>query len=306
MVVAMLVVLHFIAPFSEWQDAFTRAEPLWLLAAIGLVLPHEIIKVLRMEQLLPIVAPHRIFHTKITCGMSCVAELPVGTLGGDFYRVIRLEECGAAPEDATAATFLMRIIAFTMTISLAGLGGVIVLGSAFPLLGPVIGALILLLLATSKNPPGFLTRLVDRADDTPRGAWGRFLSLSARLLRHVFRAGADLHRRQIGIILAYTLAIYIVRGAIVWFSLLSLDLDVSYIAALASLAVGNLASSIPSPAGNVGLREGGMIGVLAGFGVAVAPAAIGALLFRGVMIIGSGLGLLLSMMVCRILNKNPC
>ncbi len=47
-------------------------------------------------------------------------------------------------------------------------------------------------------------------------------------------------------------------------------------------------------AGTVGLREVGMIGILAGFGVAVAPATIGALLLRAAMIVGAGLGLGLS------------
>ena len=68
----------------------------------------------------------------------------------------------------------------------------------------------------------------------------------------------------------------------------------SFLVALAALATGNLACAIPSPAGTVGLREGGMIGILAGFGAAVAPATIGALLFRAAMIVGAGLGLVLS------------
>ena len=79
--------------------------------------------------------------------------------------------------------------------------------------------------------------------------------------------------------LGFTLGFYAVRAMIEWFCLLTLDLDISYFAALAALAVGNLVSSIPSPASNVGLREGGMFGVLAGLRIADAPATIGALLF---------------------------
>jgi uncharacterized protein (TIRG00374 family) len=302
MVIGLLVALHLVAPYSEWREAFAQAEPSWLLSAVLLVLPHEGLKVLRMEQLIPCVKPQRLLHTKIVYGMSCVAQLPVGTVGGDVYRVMRLEECGSSAEDAAAATFLMRLIGFAATLAISGIGGMFVLGSIFPIIGPILGGLILLLLAMSKNPPRFLGRLVERADDTRRGAFGRFLSVAARLLRHVFREAAALTRKQIVGVLGFTMALYAVRAVIVWFCLLALDLDVSYFAALVALAVGNLASSIPSPAGNVGLREGGIVGVLAGLGVAVAPATIGALLFRAVMMVGAGLGLIVATLAYRLFS----
>ncbi|MGJ8560815.1 MAG: lysylphosphatidylglycerol synthase transmembrane domain-containing protein [Litorimonas sp.] len=294
MVISLIIALHFIAPLSEWQAAFSQAEPVWLLSAILLVLPHEILKVLRMEQLIPCVKPHRILHAKIVYGMSFVTQLPVGTVGGDVYRVMRLEDCGASPKDATAATFLMRLIGFSTTLIIAGLGGMIILQSVIPIIGPILGAAIIVLLTTSKNPPSFLARLVKRSDETGRGKLGRLLSRLARLLSHTFQQAADLTRQQIMAVLGVTLGLYAVRAVIVWFCLLALDLDVSYGAALAALAVGNLASTIPSPAGNIGLREGGMVGVLAGLGVAVAPATISALLFRAAMILGAGLGLVLA------------
>jgi len=300
MVIGMLIALYLVAPYSEWRKAFDQGEPSWLLSAILLVLPYEGLKVFRMEQLLPCSKSHRLLHTKIVSAMSCVAQLPVGTVGGDVYRVVRLEECGSSPEDATAATFLMRLIAFSTTLIISGIGGMFVFDSVFPVIATILGGLILLVLATSKNPPGFLGRLVKRSDDTRRGTLGRTLSLAARLLRHVFHEAAALTRKKIIGVLGYTLALYAVLAVIVWFCLLALDLDASYFAALAALAVGNLASSIPSPAGNVGLREGGMVGVLAGLGVAVAPAIIGALLFRAVMIVGAGLGLIVATLAYRL------
>lgn len=303
MIIALGWALWQVAPPSEWQAAFKQAEPSWLLSAILIVLPHDILKVMRMEQLVPCVKPHRTLHAKITYGMTCVAQLPVGTLGGDIYRVMRLEECGAAAEDATAATFLMRMIGFSTTLAISGLAGLFVLDSAVPLIGPVVALLILYLLASSQNPPAFLSRLVERADDTGSGAWGRFLSVAARLLRHMFRAGAALTRAQIGRVLGFTLALYAVRAVLVWFCLLAVGLEVSYPIALAAIAIGNLASSIPSPAGNVGLREGGMVGTLAGFAVAAVPATIAALLFRAVMIIGAGLGLIVASIVHKLMGK---
>lgn len=300
MVIGLASALLMVAPPSEWQRAWSKAEPSWLLSAVLLVLPHEILKVLRIEQLIPCVKPRRLLHAKIVYGMACVAQLPGGTLGGDFYRVMRLEECGAEPEDATAATFLMRLIAFTTTATIAGIAGAILLDSVLPLLGPVIAAIVLLILATSQNPPGFMNAMIARADDTGSGRWGRLISLTARLLRHVFRAGANLSRKQIIAVLGFTLGLYAVRATIVWFCLLAAGIEVNWLVALATLSVGNLASAIPSPAGNVGLREGGMIGVLASLGTPVALATIGALLFRAVMIVGAGLGLLLSSVTYRL------
>lgn len=303
MVIGLIWALFQVAPLSEWRDALAQAEPSWLLAAVLLVLPHEILKVLRMEQLLPCVKPARLLHAKIVYGMACVTQLPVGTVGGDVYRVMRLEECGSEPEDATAATFLMRAIGFSTTATISGIAGVILLDSLLPLIGPVVAAIILFLLATSKNPPGFLSTLVSRADETGRGRWGRFMSLAARLLRHVFNEAAALTRAQIARVLGFTMALYGLRATIVWFCLLALDLDIGYLAALGALAVGNLASSIPSPAGNVGLREGGMVGVLVGLGTAVAPATIGALLFRAAMIFGAGTGLILATIAHKFFGK---
>ena len=303
MVLGLVWALFQVAPLSEWRGAFSRAEPLWLVAAVLVVLPHELLKVLRMEQLLPEVKPRRLEHARIIYQMACVAQLPVGTIGGDVYRICRLEECGADARDATAATFIMRAVGFASTLTLAGIGGVFVLGSVWPLVGPLLAALILYLLATSKNPPAFLAKLVARADDAPRNAFGRILSKAARLLRHVFDEAAATTRSELLRVLGVTLALYAVRGLIVWLCLLAIGLDVNYLVALAALAVGNLACAIPSPAGTVGLREGGMVGVLAGLGTAVAPATIGALLFRAAMIIGAGLGLGLSLLAVRLFAK---
>ena len=302
MVLGLVWALFQVAPLSEWRDAFGRAEPLWLVLAVLVVLPHEMLKVIRMEQLLPEVRTARLKHSRIIYQMACVAQLPVGTIGGDVYRICRLEDCGADAEDATAATFIMRAVGFATTLTLAGIGGVFVLGSAWPLIGPVLGALILFVLATSQNPPAILCRLVERADDAPRNLFGRVMSKAARLLRHVFREAAATTRGQLLRVLGVTLALYAVRGLIVWLCLLSIGLDASYLVALVALATGNLACAIPSPAGTVGLREGGMVGVMAGFGVAVAPATIGALLFRAAMIIGAGLGLLLSTVAVKVMG----
>lgn len=283
-----------VAPWSEWRAAFAEADPLWLVPAVGLVLIHEMLKVGRMERLVPCVKDRRIRHARIVYGMSCVAQLPVGTVGGDVYRVMRLEECGADPKDATAATFLIRAIGFSTTLTLAGIAGAYVFGAVWPLIGPAVAALVLYLLATSQNPPAFVATLVAKADDTGSGRWGRFVSWAARMLRHVFTEAASLTRAELLGVLGFTLALYAVRATIVWFCLLALEIEAPWLAALAALAAGNLASSVPSPTGNVGLREGGMVGILAALGVAVAPATIGALIFRAVMIAGAGVGLVLS------------
>ena len=295
MVLGLVWALFQVAPLSEWREAFREASLPLLGLAVLLVLPHELLKVLRIEQLLPELRPQRLRHARVLYQMSCVAQLPVGTIGGDVFRICKLEELGATAEDATAATFIMRMIGFATTLSLAGIGGFVVLGSVWPLLGPVLGAVILLVLAKSQTPPKFLSKLVAHADDVPRNAFGRVLSAAARLLRHVFREAAKLSRMQMLRVLAVTLALYAMRGLIVWVCLMAINVDVSYLVALAALATGNLACAIPSPAGTVGLREGGMISILAGFGAAVAPATIGALLFRAAMILGAGLGLGLSM-----------
>ncbi|MEM7729015.1 MAG: lysylphosphatidylglycerol synthase transmembrane domain-containing protein [Pseudomonadota bacterium] len=307
-VIALLVAglvwaLFQVAPWPEWKRAFSQADPLWLIPAVGAVLVHELLKVGRMEQVLPCVRDRRIRHARIVYGMSCVSQLPVGTVGGDVYRVMRLEECGANPEDATAATFLIRAIGFSTTLTLAGVAGALVFGAVWPLAGPLLAALILWLLATSQNPPGFVGRLVARADETGTGRWGRFVSMAARMLRHVFREAAALTRPKLFRVLGFTLGLYVVRASIVWFCLLALEIDANWWAALAALAAGNLASSVPSPTGNVGLREGGMVGVLAALGVPVAPATIGALLFRAVMVAGAGLGLAVSSLADRVLGK---
>ena len=302
----LLWALHQVAPWSEWRAAFAQASPLWLLAAVALVVPHEAIRVLRMEGLVPALARHRLAHGNIVFATACVGQLPVGTIGGDVYRVCRLDELGIPAAQSTAATFLIRIVGFSNTLLLAGVSGAVVLGEAWPLLGALASGLVLFTLATAREPSthglGALIRAI-KPDATPKDVSGtlaktvaRFRRLLAKTLDHA----KDVSRPQLAKLFGWSLLMFTVKTAILWCCLAAIGLDVGLFAAFAALCVGILACAIPSPAGSVGLREGGMVGVLTLLGTAAAPATIAALLYRAAIVAGAGLGLAAtSLMVSR-------
>jgi|GEM_PF-6986235 len=292
LVAGLLWALHQVAPWSEWRAAFASANPLWLLVAIALVLPHELIRLLRMELLIPALRAHRAAHANIAFSTACVGQLPVGTIGGDVYRICRFEALGIEPARATAATFLIRVVGFAHTLFAAGIAGVLILDTAWPLLGPLAGALILFVVATAKHPRKIIAAIRPDTPAKPNGGLlYRTLAKVRRLLAKTLEHAKDVTRPRIAGLFAFSFAMFAAKAAILWAGYTAIGLDVSLAAAFAAICAGILMCAIPSPAGSVGLRESGIVGVLALLGVATAPATIGALLFRAAIIAGAGIGL---------------
>ena len=290
LVIGLVFVLLQIAPWSEWKAAISNADPLWLVGAVALILPYGFLKVLRLERLLPELADDRLAHLHIVFGMEAMGQMPTGTLGGDVYRICRLGECGVEAADAAGATYYMRLAGFSVTVALAALAGAWVLGTVLPLAGLLVSVGLLYLLANAERPPAFLDGLANPPEG--RGVWARIRSGFGTLLRKIFECARTTSRARLLQVVGLTAAMYALRATVLWVCLVSVGVAVPVWAALAALSVGNLASSIPSPAGSVGLREGGIVGILAGLGAAAAPATIGALLFRAVVAVGAGLGYL--------------
>ena len=292
MVIALGWALLQVAPWSEWKTALANANPLYLGLALLFALPSALFKVGRMETLIPVLKPHRVQHSNIVFAMECVGQMPVGTVGGDVFRICRLDELGVDAETATAATFLVRITGFAVTIAMASLAGAYVFGEVWPLAGLAVTALVLTVLVTSQKPPRWVVRLSE--DRGGKGLVAKLRRGLAGILHTMVERAAKLSRTDIAKMVGFTLGVYAARTLVLWMCLLAVGVDVPVWAALAALAAGNLASSIPSPAGNVGLREGGIVGILSGFGASVAPATIGAILFRAAVALGAGLGFVLS------------
>ena len=293
LVAGLVWVLLQMAPLSEWRDALLDANPWWLLGAVALALPYGLLKTLRLERLLPQLSEHRAAHLHIVFGMEAMGQLPTGTLGGDVYRICRLGECGVEMADAAGATYYMRLAGFSVTVMVAAIAGTWVLGSVLPLAGILVAAAIVFALANAERPPSFLQGLANPPEG--RGAWSKVRNALGTLLRKIFECARTTSRTTLMQVLGFTLAMYSLRATILWVCLRSVGVEVPVWAALAALSVGNLLSAIPSPAGSVGLREGGIVGVLSGLGAAATPATIGALLFRAVVAVGAGAGYLLTL-----------
>ena len=293
LVAGLVWVLLQMAPLSEWRDALLNANPWWLLGAVALILPYSCLKMLRLERLLPELADDRAAHLHIVFGMEAMGQLPTGTLGGDVYRICRLGECGVDMADAAGATYYMRLAGFAVTIMVAAIAGAWVLGSLLPLAGILIAVAIIYALANAERPPGFLQGLAN--PPSGKGVWNKVRGALGTLLRKIFECARTTSRTTLAQVLGYTLAMYAMRATVLWVCLLGVGVDAPVWAALAALSVGNLLSAIPSPAGSVGLREGGIVGVLSGLGAATTPATIGALLFRAVVAVGAGAGYLLTL-----------
>ena len=297
LVVGLVWALLQIAPWSEWRAALAGASPWMLALAVVAVLPSGWLKAWRMEHLVESLRGHRWAHNRIVFAMGCVGQLPVGTVGGDVFRVVRLGELGVEADRATAATFIIRLVGFSVTVALAAVGGAIYLSAFWPLLGLMVSGAALYLLTHSSRPPGWLRRLSEGAEGA--GWLAKLRRALGRLIVKTFREARDMRRREFALMLAATLGIYAVRALVLWLCLLAVGVEAGFLAAVAALSVGNLASSVPSPAGSVGLREGGIVGVLASLGAGVAPATIGALLFRATVALGAALGFALCWLATR-------
>ena len=293
LIAGLVWVLLQMAPLSEWRDALLDANPWWLLGAVALILPYGFLKVLRLERLLPQLSDERPAHLHIVFGMEAMGQLPTGTLGGDVYRICRLGECGVEMADAAGATYYMRLAGFSVTVVVAAIAGAWVLGSAVPLAGILVAAAIVFALANAERPPNFLQGLANPPDG--RGLWSKARNAFGTLLRKIFECARATSRATLAQVIGFTLAMYALRASVLWVCLRSVGVDVPVWAALAALSVGNLLSAIPSPAGSVGLREGGIVGVLSGLGASATPATIGALLFRAVVAVGAGAGYLITL-----------
>ena len=301
-------VLLQMAPLAEWRAGLAEADWRWLAVALALVVPHAALKAWRLELLLPHLCDHRLHHLHIVFGMAAMSQLPTGTVGGDVYRIARLDACGVPPAEATAATFILRIAGFAVTLILAAVAGAAVLGAPWPLLAVAFGGALLFVLARAERPPAWLAGigLDARGEPLPgQSLWGRLRRGLGHLLRKTFAQAGSLEGRRLLAVLGASLAMYVVRALMLWLCLIALGLDAGVFAALGALAAGNLASSVPSPAGSVGLREGGIVGVLAALGSPAAPATLAALFFRAVLAVGAGTGFALTALLEAVTGQSP-
>ena len=298
----MIASLRLIAPWSEWLGYLRDANPLWLLLAPLLVLPHVVLRALRFERLLPELREHRGPHLRLTYAMTCVGQLPVGTIGGDAYRIVKFTCLGVPAERGTASTAILRVAGFAVTLGVAGALGAVFMGSVLPLIGVAVCALVYFLLGTSGHPPNWVSRLtLDPDTDTPEGAgvWRRATDSLRRVLWRTIDQSRDLQRRDLFAVFALTLGLIALKALMLMLCAWALGLDIGPLGAAFALVAGNLMCTIPSPAGTVGLREGGIVGAFAILGAASTPATVAALFFRAALIVGSLIGWGLSLLFTR-------
>ena len=290
LVLAMIGALRLIAPWSEWLGYLRDTNPWMLLGAAALSLPIVALRMFRMERLLHELRAHRGPHARLTSAMTAVGQLPVGTIGGDAYRIVKYSCLGVDPERGTAATAILRVAGFASTLMVAGALGAYFMESLLPLLALALGLLLLFVLGTSAHPPRAITRLtLDPDSESAPGTkpWTKALNAIRRVLGRTLAQARSLHRRDLALVVAASIGLTLVKGAMILLCARALGLDVGLLGAAFALVAGNIMCVIPSPAGSVGLREGGIVGAFAVLGVAGTPATIAALLYRAALIAGA-------------------
>ena len=302
LVLAMIGALRLIAPWSEWLGYLQDANPWLLLGAAALTLPMIALRVFRMERLLHELGTHRGPHARLTSAMTAVGQLPVGTIGGDAYRIVKYSCLGVDPERGTAATAILRVAGFATTLMVAGALGAYFMDSLLPVLALVLGAGLLFVLGTSAHPPRVVSRMtLDPDSESAPGTkpWTKALNAVRRILGRTLAQARDLPRRDLALVAASSLGLTLVKGAMILLCARALDLDIGILGAAFALVAGNIMCIIPSPAGTVGLREGGIVGAFAILGVASGPAMVASLLYRAALIAGALLAWGLSAIVAK-------
>ena len=302
LVLAMIGALRLISPWSEWLGYLRDADPWLLLAAALLSLPMIALRMFRMERLLHELRAHRGPHARLTSAMTAVGQLPVGTVGGDAYRIVKYSCLGVDPERGTAATAILRVAGFASTLMIAGALGAWFMDSLLPLLALALGVALVFVLATSGHPPKAVSRLtLDPDSSSPPGTkpWTKALNALRRILGRTLDQARSLHRRDLALVVALSFALTLTKGAMILLCARALGLDVGILGAAFALVAGNIMCVIPSPAGTVGLREGGIVGAFAILGIASTPATVASLLFRAALIAGALLAWGLSAMFAK-------
>jgi glycosyltransferase 2 family protein len=214
-----------------------------------------------------------------------------GQVGGDAYRILYGLDPGAKKTQVASSVFMERVAGLIGLMFVAAIGGY----ASFELLRDAgigglptaasIGALMLLVLATSRSPAGRLRRAIQAL---PASRIGAVLSGVLRdLLVHVDQ------RRELLVGIALSVAFYVLMALESWLAFFAFGVEMSFSGVLVVVPTIALLISLPITINGWGTAEAACVLLYTQLGVADADALSIALLSRANLLLMGGMGGLL-------------
>jgi len=256
----------------DWSRSLplvARASPWLVLALLVIYAADRVLMALKWRQLLRVLDPRlgplgavRVYYESTFVGFA----MPLGGLGPDIVRYVRLTKLGIAPHVTLVSMGMERLVGFVATILLAAVGlavlSTLVSGSA---LGNFAAAATACALAAAALAAAALFH--PRAIDAGERLIARSRRIARRAKKYLDSARAFASRRRL---LVLNLGLSIVEQTTpvwtYWIGSRALDTPFSLAACLAVAPVTIVIQRLPISYGGLGLREGSAAALLVALG----------------------------------------
>ena len=282
-VVFTVICVAALAFFVPWHEGFLlirNMDLLWLLLILVIQFCLGAFDSIRVQILLRLKPIYRLPNLVLTLKTSLVAQLPTGVLGGEVYRGAKMREFGVDISYAAGALIICRVLSVASLFLIGGMvaacllvsgGGIArVYGQAFLFMACIVGFglgffLLVLLFFGRRALPWVPTQYLKAK-----------LSPLSTIVFH-----------SLGFVTFFSLMIVILRTFTLLALLLALNLNVGFVIALIAIVAGSLLSMFPITLAAIGLREGGIAGILIFHGIEPSTAFSLAVLLRVCAILAS-------------------
>jgi len=256
----------------DWSRSLplvARADPWLLLVLLVIYAADRMLMALKWRQLLRVLDPRlgpmgavRVYYESSFVGFA----MPLGGLGPDLVRYVRLLKLGIAPHVTLVSMVMERLVGFVATLALAAIGlGVLARLAAGSALGDFAAiASIAALIASAIAAGAVFHPLAVRVGER---LVRRFRRIAGKAAKHVEAARAFASRRRLlGTNLGLALLEQTTPVWTYWIGSRALDTPLSLAACLAVAPVTIIIQRLPVSYGGLGLREGSAAALLVALG----------------------------------------
>ena len=282
---AFALLLLYVVPLERFAASLLSADAGPTLAAGALVMGLVVCDTARISALLRLETRLRIANRRIGFAAAAIAQLPLGFVGADAYRIAALGALGIPAARAFSATLFSRIAGLAALLFAGAVGAFAYALQAQSDLAP------LLLGAVFLAGSAGLTALLVLPPHTFRRLAGR---LPVKRLRTRIDSLDTALAPVKGEVALWSLLMAVFRAGLISVCAAALGVSVGLDLAALTAALAFLTLFVPISFAGFGLREGGIALILSLAGVETGTALILAVFYRAMLIAGALAGLAVS------------
>jgi uncharacterized protein (TIRG00374 family) len=292
MSLVFLALLLKLAPVDRWTQILPKVKHSWAIVSILLVIGLGILDTWRSEILLTALAKNRIKNFQITFVSSLIAQLPLGIVGGDVFRALAFRKNGVPIEMVAGAIGFCRLLGLLITLVTTIIIAIqMLIWSPHPMSLQIVDVLPLLALILMVFVFfSMVFKLIILSEN-----WPNFFKRNR--LKKLIGFVRQIPSKSVQAVASVSFSMLVIRIFILWCSAKAFDMNLGIGVVTLGLCLGFLISTVPISLAGIGLREGGIVGVLAFFGFDLSHAVIVAVAFRAFIISGTLLGIFLAFVI---------